>query len=315
MTICAGLLWAAPAAAQPHALQRFGCHTTQTGAVEQTHVSPLHDKEATEYHDWAGAKRIVGNEPVKHHYVAFTFDDGPSYTTTPRVLNALDKYDIPATFFVVGRRIIGVKPDTRRNQAVLKDAIRRGYTIGNHTYSHPDLRHLSLARVRNEIERTSDAIAKYTGYRPYLFRPPYGNVNNRVRNYLIGEEYIEVRWTTDSADFKIRNENTLVNRTLRSIVSWKGGVVLWHDTKPHTARVIGRFFARLESLNCRRWRQKKPMFVPVSLHYFTFKRNPKFPGRKDMGLRAIPAAVKARTKRYIRKLTNRCKTRLSHKKS
>lgn len=315
MLVCAGLLWARPAAAQAHPLQRFGCHTAPTGENEQRHLSPLHDRQAIEFHDFSRAKRIVGNEPVKYHYIAFTFDDGPSYVTTPKVLDALDKYDIPATFFIVGQRIIGDKPDIRRNQAVLREEIRRGHLIGNHTLTHPDLKHISQARLRHEIERTSDALTKFLGYRPYLFRPPYGNVNNRVRNYLIANDYIEVRWTTDSSDYKIHNEKTLVNRTLRSIQWWKRGVVLFHDTKPHTAHVIGHFFARLERLNCRRYRQKKPMFIPVSLHYFTFKRNPRFPGRKDMGLRKIPPAVKARTKRYIRKLTNRCKTRLSHKKT
>jgi len=314
LVLCVGVCASGEALAQPHALQSIGCHTNPTD-LAQAHISPLHDDAVIEHRDFAGAKRIVGNEPVKHTYVAFTFDDGPHAPTTSKVLDALDKYNIPATFFVVGWRITGVKPETRRNQAVLKRAIRSGYTIANHTYKHPDMSKQSLARIRSEVERTSDAIARFTGYRPYLFRPPYGNVNNRVRNYLISEEYIEVRWTTDSADFKIRNGERLMKRTLKSIQSWKGGVVLFHDTKPTTAKIMKTFFGRLERLNCRRWKSKKPMYIPVSLHYFTWKRNRKNPGLKDQGPRAIPAAVKARTQRYIRKLTNRCKTRLSKKKT
>ncbi len=314
LVACVGVLATNTVAAQPHVLHTLGSFT-DPGNAEQGHISPLHDDEAKEYEYWAGAKRIVGNEPVKHTYVSFTFDDGPSYTTTPKVIKALDKYDIPATFFVVGWRITGVKPETRRNRAVLKQIIKRGHFVGNHTFKHPDMSKQSLGRIRKEVERTSDAIARLTGYRPYLFRPPYGNVNNRLRQYLIREEYIEVRWTTDSADFKIRNGDRMVNRTLKSIQSWKGGVVLFHDTKPVTANNIDRFFAKLEALNCKRWKKKQKMFIPVSLHYFTWKRNKKNPGAKDQGPRKIPAEVRARTRRYIRKLTNRCKTRLSKKKS
>lgn len=317
MAACAVLLaiTARPALASPNPLRSLGCHIDPDGPSTAAHRSPLYDQEARDYRYWAGAKRIVGNEPVKHTYVAFTFDDGPHYATTPKVLDALDKYDIPATFFVVGRRISGVKPETLRNQRVLRDAIRRGYTIGNHTFSHPDMSKASLAKIRSQVEHTSDAIARFTGYRPYLFRPPYGNVSNRLRNYLISQEYIEVRWTTDSADFKITNGERLMRQTLKSIQSWKGGVVLFHDTKPVTAKIIDTFFGRLERLNCGRWKKKQKMFVPVSLHYFTFERNAKNPGAKDKGLRKIPPEVEARTQRYIRKLINRCKARLAKKKS
>lgn len=106
--------------------------------------------------------RVETNERV----VALSFDDGPSPWHTPKVLDALDRHHVKATFFMMGRNV-------ERFPAVARDVLRRGHEIGNHSYSHPKLVLMSPQRVREEIERT-DTLLRGIGVTGEIhFRPPH----------------------------------------------------------------------------------------------------------------------------------------------
>lgn len=107
-------------------------------------------------------------------YVALTFDDGPNTVTTPKVLDLLAQYDIPATFFVIGRNI------DRKSAKVMLRAKAMGCEIENHTQTHPHLSELPTESIKSEIEATSAAIEKYTGEAPRFLRPPYLDWNAGV---------------------------------------------------------------------------------------------------------------------------------------
>lgn len=258
---------------------------------------PIPTRWVQEYREVGNGKRMSG--VGRTHYVGFTFDDGPDHRTTPAVLAALDKYDVPATFFVVGWRMAGKKEFSKKNREVLRDIVRRGHMIGNHTFRHVSIKRQSPKAYKAAIDSASTIIAGVLGHRPYWFRPPYGDMKNSATRYVNQEHYTEARWNIDSDDWKTFSDKKLRKHTLEQIHVWKGGIVLFHDTKPITARNIDAILGDLQRTNCKRLRKGQRLFIPVSLHYFMRE--------KDGTPRPVPPAVAERTERYLKKLKARCK--------
>lgn len=219
------------------------------------------------------------------------------------VLDALERYDVPATFFVVGWRFAKDNESSRQHAAILERIVRSGHLVGNHTYSHKNLAELTVKAMRREIDRNTAALARHLGYVPHAFRPPYGAVNNRARAHLESEGFTEVRWSIDTHDFRSDLQKSLRKRTVQRIIEAQGGVVLMHDTKKGTAQHIAGILDDLEAENCRRLSSGERLLVPVSLHYFM--RN------LDGSPRPIPPEVEARTQRYRERLPARCEARQS----
>ena len=110
--------------------------------------------------------------------IALSFDDGPNNSTTAEVLDVLEEFDVPGSFFVIGQNI----NDSTACQ--MNRAISLGGEIQNHSYTHSFMAQLSPEEVEDEIKRTSDLIEKYTGTRPWLFRPPYLNYNQSMHEVI-----------------------------------------------------------------------------------------------------------------------------------
>jgi len=123
----------------------------------------------------------ASESPAK--YVALSFDDGPNETTTVQMLDILEEFEVPASFFVIGQNI----NDTTARQ--MKRAMGLGCEIQNHSYSHSFMSRLSAEDVKEEIRRTDELIEKYTGTRPWLFRPPYID-HNASMHESIGHTFI-----------------------------------------------------------------------------------------------------------------------------
>ena len=104
--------------------------------------------------------------------VWLTIDDGPHPKHTDKILSELKTQQIKATFFVVGRNVEDYK-------AIVQKAFDAGHRIGNHSYSHQDLRKLSEAEVRKEIRDTHALIKDFVGS-DLMFRPPFGLHNALV---------------------------------------------------------------------------------------------------------------------------------------
>ncbi|MBR4772434.1 MAG: polysaccharide deacetylase family protein [Bacteroidales bacterium] len=115
-------------------------------------------------------------EPAK--YLALAFDDGPNLTTESALLDVLEKYDVPATFFLIGSNI---NDDSAEN---MKRAVSLGCELGNHSFTHPMMSRMDEAQVKEEVEATSQMIEKITGQRPKFFRPPYINVKPDMYDWI-----------------------------------------------------------------------------------------------------------------------------------
>ncbi|WP_399887358.1 bifunctional polysaccharide deacetylase/glycosyltransferase family 2 protein [Streptomyces sp. BBFR51] len=168
--------------------------------------------------------------------IVLTFDDGPDPTWTPQVLEILEKYDVPGTFFLVGSMI-------SRNPDIVRDLVEQGNEVGVHTFTHIDLSYQSQARVTREIEQTQLALAGAAGITTTLFRAPYSSETNAIDNYSwpvyqsLGEDgYTSVFIDTDSDDWK--------RPGVSKIVEWatpeddEGASVLFHDAGGERSQTI-----------------------------------------------------------------------------
>ncbi len=242
------------------------------------------------------ASRISGEE--QHGIVAVTFDDGPNPETTPAVIEALEKYDIPATFFIVTQRISGKLGEKGRD--VLARELADGFLVGDHSSTHPNLKQAAGAQLDKEIDASIKTLSQQASRPIGLFRPPYGALSGAGRVRLKKLGVTEVIWSIDTLDWRAHDAERLRKKVMGMILKQNGGVVLMHDVKSITAKVIPLILDDLEAENCARLAASKDPIVPVSLHYFL--RDGKTP-------RAVPEAVQKRTDAYKAKLPERCKAR------
>lgn len=164
--------------------------------------------------------------------LAFTFDDGPECHYTPRLLDMLDQRGVKATFFVVGHRLAGSDGYHTANRAVLRDIVRRGHRVGNHTYHHVELDALRPERLAAEIDQTAALIESTLGRRPWLFRAPFGALRRqRTVDAVFARGYTPVFWELDTRDWETPSVPAVVDNFRRALLeSPRGGVVLLHDT-------------------------------------------------------------------------------------
>ena len=157
--------------------------------------------------------------------VALTFDDGPNYNTN-KVIDILNKYHVPATFFVLGSKIKG-------NEYILKKMKSSGMEIGNHTYSHLLLTKYSEDEIREEIDSTSNLIFEVTGKRPKLLRPSYGSFNKKIRSV---SEMPIIIWDIDTLDWKYHNSKRITSRVVNKVKD--GDIILMHDIYSASANAL-----------------------------------------------------------------------------
>ncbi len=158
--------------------------------------------------------------------IALTFDDGPHPTITPKILDILKKYNVKATFFVIGRNIENYPDPFVRTAA-------EGHEIGNHTYSHLTSQHTEKQALEDELVRTDSIIRKLTGKSPSLFRPPTGYCNLTTVKSAADLNYKIIIWTVDTEDWAHTSAKGIAENVLGNVHN--GSIVLMHDylTKPH----------------------------------------------------------------------------------
>src|SRR6266487_3618415 len=172
-------------------------------------------------------------------YIAMTFDDGPSATLTPKLLDLLAAHHIKATFFVIGENV-AEHPD------IIARAAREGHEIGNRSCSHPNFAKMSDPGVRSQLQRTDDAIKSATGMRPTLLRPPYGSITAREKRWIHDEfGYQIILWDVDPYDWKRPGPAVVRNRILKE--TQPGSIVLSHDIHPGTIEAMPSTFDALEA--------------------------------------------------------------------
>jgi peptidoglycan-N-acetylglucosamine deacetylase len=172
-------------------------------------------------------------------YIAMTFDDGPSATLTPKLLDLLATRHIKVTFFVIGENVA-------EHPEIVARAAREGHEIGNHSWSHPNFGKMSDDNVRSQLRRTDDAIRSATGNRPTLMRPPYGSITAREKHWIHDEfGYRIILWDVDPYDWKRPGPAVVRNRILKE--TQPGSIVLSHDIHPGTIEAMPSTLDALEA--------------------------------------------------------------------
>jgi peptidoglycan-N-acetylglucosamine deacetylase len=162
---------------------------------------------------------VLHGNPAKNQ-VALTFDDGPDIRFTPQVLDVLAKHDVKATFFLIGARAEAHRDITKR----IHD---EGHAIGNHTYWHPNLPKEDLERLYWELTENERVIEDITGFKPRLFRSPYGALNEEIVKMLGEKDNMVIGWDVDSLDWKQPGADIISDNILSNVGF--GSIILMHD--------------------------------------------------------------------------------------
>lgn len=200
-------------------------------AAPTPEVTPTSSVTPTPMPDSAAGRVPVDTswiDPLKP-IVALTFDDGPGIYTQ-RILDTLKKYNAHATFFMLGDNV-SKYPDA------VKAVRAAGCEIGNHTKSHSDLKKLSASEVLKEINDTQDLINKTLGTsgEQYIVRPPYGNVNDTVKEVC---KHPLILWAVDTLDWSSKNADKVLAEVKKEVKD--GKVVLMHDIYLSTADAVDK---------------------------------------------------------------------------
>ncbi len=288
----------------PVAIAPVAIHPSPAPIVEPIHAEP--GPEVTEVvpipnQDVTGLRFPSGltiQGGTKHRAILFTFDDGPSRRTTPRLLDMLDELGIKALFFVTSESFGNGNPWEREHAQIVREIVRRGHTVGNHTETHRQLPLLSNAEIEAELAVSERKIRRAVGSKPRLIRPPGGALSKRVEQILGENGYTSVMWALYGGDLEVHTAEEVVRTFFRVLdrrereLGDRGGIVLMHDTKAHSLDAVPRLVSALQKRNCKLLADGEELYDIVDdLGYF-------IPGHEpDQTLEERQAYLRERTRR------------------
>jgi len=235
---------------------------TETAAAIQSAVAvapevaeELREEEHDAFREDLGGGRIAYGF-IRHRMLHFSFDDGPRLDTTPQLLEHLDDYGIRATFFVVARGFDGRNRVDREKAELVREIVRRGHTLGGHTYDHQRLTSLEDEAIVAQLVRSEEILERVAGARPWLFRAPYGARDERVDALVAERGYTQVMWNITSRDVSSRSAEEVLEAWTEALDRRErhprgpGGIVLLHDTKPWVVEAFPAMIEELRARNC-----------------------------------------------------------------
>jgi peptidoglycan/xylan/chitin deacetylase (PgdA/CDA1 family) len=173
--------------------------------------------------------------------VILTFDDGPARAYTRPILDALDAHCTKATFFLVGKMAIS-DPTTAR------EYLRRGHTVGTHTWSHAKLTQLTPLKARHEIELGISAVAAALGQPPSpFFRFPYLAAPHSMVLHLQGRHMAMFYVDVDSKDYRLHDGVDVHRKVMDDLAVAGRGIILFHDIHASTVRALPALLADLKA--------------------------------------------------------------------
>ena len=160
--------------------------------------------------------------------ISISFDAAWGGDKTLGILDLLDEYNIKTTFFLVDIW-------TQKYPELVKEIVARGHEIGNHSTSHPQMSKLNETQIAKELNTQADNVLAIAGVRPVLFRPPYGDYNNRVITTARAQGFVPIQWSVDSLDWKNRGAQEIINRATKVK---SGDIVLFHNDSQYIVEAL-----------------------------------------------------------------------------
>jgi len=231
--LLAAILLPAPALAQPCPGNPQALGTARTLEVDAKTTPRV------------GRKHFAETLPLEAKELVLTFDDGPWPGTTPKVLDALKRECVLATFFLVGR-------NAEAHPALVRREIAEGHSVGHHTYAHPLLDRMPTEKAETEINRgiAADELAANGERRtkpstPFFRFPGFASTETLLDR--LNERGIVVfgadAWASDWLPMRPDEELALI---LARVEKMGRGIVLFHDTKAQTAQMLPAFLRELK---------------------------------------------------------------------
>ncbi|MFE7548213.1 polysaccharide deacetylase family protein [Streptomyces gardneri] len=183
-----------------------------------------------------GSARRVDCAEVK--CIALTFDAGPA-EDTPRLLDILKEKQVPATFFLLGKKHVDRYPQ------VVKRIADEGHEVANHTWSHRILTGLDKAEVREELALTQTAVEKITGTKPTLMRPPQGRTDDTVSEVSKELGLAQILWSVTAKDYSTNDSALIRQRVLDQ--AGRDGIILLHDIYDGTVPAVPSIIDELKN--------------------------------------------------------------------
>ena len=269
---------------QGYARSEVGHASTRSTAAEaslpnMSHAGPIIDLSS-------GAVRSV--TPAAHT-IALTFDDGPDAKWTPQILDVLDRYHVPATFFVIGSHAAD-------HGGLLRRELRRGDEIGNHTFTHVDVTKIPAWRTRLEMRLTELSLSAAIGRHTVLWRPPYSSTPDvvdadqlRTWQTVAKQGYLIVLSTLNTDDWQhTATVGDIVRRATPT--GSRGAIILMHDGGGNRHHTVAALEQLIPVLKARGYR-----FVTVG-EAARLQRDAVMPAAstiEQVQSKALPAALRA----------------------
>ncbi|KZE49995.1 polysaccharide deacetylase family protein [Rossellomorea marisflavi] len=159
----------------------------------------------------------------------------------PDILETLKKHQVYATFFLEGRWV-------KNNPKLSKMIVEAGHEVGNHSYSHPDMKSLQTSKVRDELKRTNDIIEVTTGEKVKWFAPPSGSYRDEVVEIADEMDMRTIMWSVDTIDWQKPSPDVLIDRVMGKM--HKGAIVLMHPTAS-TANALNALIVQVKEKELR----------------------------------------------------------------
>ena len=179
--------------------------------------------------------------------IAISFDAAWGADYTESLLKILKNYDVKSTFFLVGFWV-------DKYPEMVKRIDEEGHEIGNHSLNHPHMSQLSKEQIVQELTKTSEKIEAITNKKVTLFRPPFGDYNNRLVKTSREMGIQVIQWDVDSLDYKDYGADAIVKRVLSKVKN--GSIVLFHNNATYTKDALPVILENLQKENYK--------IVPVS---------------------------------------------------
>lgn len=170
--------------------------------------------------------------------VALTFDDGPDQDYTGKILDVLKKYSIKATFFLIGEKV-------KQYPGIAQRIFDNGHSIGNHTYTHKNLRRLTSLEIEDEFIKTQRAIEDITGCSPNIMRPPRGRFNLKTIRIARKAGLTTIMWSKSAKDYKMKGQKFILKKiNLKTIT--ERDIILFHDNNKYTLESLPYIISELK---------------------------------------------------------------------
>lgn len=172
--------------------------------------------------------------------VALSFDAAWGAEDFMNIMNVLEKHEVKVTFFMTGGWV-------EDNPECVKELVKRGHDLGNHSQHHYDMTTISESEKTSELLSVHNKVKELTGYEMFLFRPPYGAYDNAVIKNAYAHNYYPIQWSVDSLDWKDYGVESIINTVCNHKALGPGAIILCHNGAKYTAQALDEMLTNLEN--------------------------------------------------------------------